>query len=166
MALAIADITDETLKVKIQTSLLADHQKSELQTLLPQMTTSERQELARLIDDSVQQLIEADPKLQKQVQELNREYEKKLSGLLHEQGRMIRESFEKLEQGETAKTMTNLESEMEQAGASAAGTASPMSSRATAEGSKRKHPILKFSLALAGLAIVGILAFVIVNALS
>lgn len=91
------NITNQDLLRKIQTSMLTEEQKNELMAMMPQMTENERAEISKLIDDSVRDMIAADPQLQKRVAALNEEYNRKIQELLHEQGRIIRKEFETLD---------------------------------------------------------------------
>ncbi|MFH1012702.1 MAG: hypothetical protein V1760_03050 [Candidatus Peregrinibacteria bacterium] len=108
-------ITDQDLLRKIKTSVLADDQKRELEALLPEMTEGEQRELSALIDKSVQDMIKADPELQKKIVALNEEYDQKLQELVHEQNRTVRQEFEKLEKDSEAGAVKDLEGEMEHA---------------------------------------------------
>ena len=74
-------------------------------------------------------IIAADPELQKRVATLNEEYNRKVQELLHEQGKMIRESFENLERKEGVKSMSALEGEMNDADGSSSVIPTPTSRR-------------------------------------
>ncbi len=149
-------ITDQNLLRKIQTSVLAEDQKRDLTAMLPQMTESERNEINQLIDDSVREIIAADPELQKRVAALNEEYNRKVQELLHQQGRMIRESFEKLDNDENAHEMVNAEAALTgfDSGAQGSPLSSSRASSSRRRGSASKHPFLKLSLGLALLIVV------------
>lgn len=150
-------LTDQELARKIQSSVLADDQKKELTTLLPQMTETERNELAKMIDDSVRDMIEADPELQKKVRALNEEYDLKIHNLVAEQSRHVRNEFEKLDTKDEANAMQSLEGEMEQVGSGPATQSHAElgygSHPELGSGSTRKHPLLKFFFILVGFGV-------------
>lgn len=149
-------ITDQSLLRKIQSSVLADDQKRELTVLLPQMTELERGEINQLIDDSVREIIAADPELQKRVAALNEEYNRKVQELLHQQGRMIRESFEKLDNDENVHEMESAEAALTNADSATPDSPQPFrgSARNLPRASRTQHLFLKMGLGLAFLAIV------------
>jgi hypothetical protein len=157
-----AEITDESLLLKIQTSLLADDQKHELETMLPEMTQVERKELSDMIDHSFKEIIEADPELQKQVQALNADYDKKISGLMRQQNQLIRQDLEKLSDEESAGEMGALDKEINAAGGAEAPEADDPSVATTAAPKTPKaksHFLLKLIVGLvilAGLAWAGL----------
>lgn len=112
--------TSETLLQKIRTSVLTEEQKKELLALLPDMTESERSEIANLIDESVKAMIAADPELQKKIGALNAEYNQKIQELVHHESRRVREGFERLEKQTEIGAEQVLEAEIAEDQASAA----------------------------------------------
>lgn len=139
---AAPNISDQNLLRKIQTSVLASDQKRELQGLLPNMTAQERAELSELIDHSIQEMIDADPELQKKIRALNEEYDRKMQELVRHQNHAVREEFEKLEGEGGAREMRALEGEI---GAMKGADAPVCTGTPTVQ---RHHYFLKFCLIL------------------
>ena len=160
MSKILTKITDDALKRKIETSVLAEDQKKELIALMPQMTDKERDELIEMINTSIKEIVAADPKLQKRVQVLNEEYEHKLNDLMHEQSHAIRESFEKLEQTETGKAVEALEGEIEGMDQNSAGNASSKKSDSSV---KTSHTVRRFAMLFVALIVFATLILIGLN---
>ena len=108
-------ITDEESLKKLKESHLEKAHKDVLSPLVPKMNPEEREELLILIDESHEVAKKAEQmkvKYQKELYELNKEYEKKMDTVVKEEATNARKQFEALEKTEEKKELEELETEL------------------------------------------------------
>lgn len=106
------NITDSDLLTRLKSSFIADGQKNELETLIPEMTNDERDQLIALIEQSNEEAVKDDPEYQQELQKLNAEYDKKLNTLVKEKSKEALQEAESMEDEEEVKELEDMEGEI------------------------------------------------------
>ena len=144
------NITDSDLLTRLKNSFIADGQKNELETLIPEMTNDERGQLIALIEQSNEEAVKDDPEYQQELQKLNAEYDEKLNTLVKEKSKEALQEAESMEDEEEAKELDVMEGEI-----------ANISEESRTQVSEKLQPNLKQSHVIRNLILI-ILALVVV----
>jgi len=108
----ILTITNADLKDQLEKSFIDPDQKKELEALIPQMTSQERQELVELISRSIEEEAKAAKENDVKLAELNKEYEGKINNLVKETTEAAYKEAEKTEAQKDADEINAVEGEI------------------------------------------------------
>jgi hypothetical protein len=145
-----SQISNEQLLKEIGTSRIDMGRRKKLESMIPTLSLSEREELMKLLNEakaSAPAMTEAELR---QIQELNAKYEKELNQLMKEAQKTGLKAFEKLEQEGVQGNLTELENELQ-----TVKTANPAQAHAKAP-SKTLFKIILILILLAGLSWAGL----------
>lgn len=104
---------DPNLLKALQTSALSEEEKKEFEGLLETMSEDVKLKLKNLIEESNQAKQAFEAEKGRQLAELNKATGEKLKIVEKEELKYVREEFEKFDQHETEKELTNLEGNLE-----------------------------------------------------